>query len=79
MEVPHTMITLYHSPLLRSVRVYWLLEELGLPYRLEQVLAGKPYLLGAEFTAPDIMMGVTLLGAKWRAPHRCTPQRACVH
>ena len=178
------MITLYHSPLLRSVRIYWLLEELGLPYRLEtlaftrksppfhfgpeylkvhplgkipairdgdltmfesgaileyilerygngrlapapgtsgramflqwvhfaegtatppiaefldhtffrpeaeripavvaysrtravaaldmleQVLAGKQYLLGAEFTAADIMMGVTLLGAKWHA------------
>lgn len=31
---------------------------------LEQVLAEKQYLLGAEFTAADIMMGVTLLGAK---------------
>src|SRR5262245_16157709 len=29
------MITLYHSPLLRSTRIYWLLEELGLPYRLK--------------------------------------------
>lgn len=173
------MITLYHSPLLRSTRIYWLLEELGLPYRLEtlaqtslkspeylqvhplgkipairdgdltmfesgaileyileeygngrlapapgtpgraeflqwvqfaeatalppiadfidhtffrpeaeripavvaysrtraaavlgmleQVLAGKEYLLGGEFTAADIMMGITLLGAKWHA------------
>src|SRR5437667_1264725 len=171
------MITLYHSPLMRSVRIYWLLEELRLPYRLEtltftslkspaykkvhplgkvpaiqdgdltmfesgaileyileeygngrlapapgtsrramflqwvhfaeatafppigdvvahtlfrpeaeripavvadgrtraaavlgmleQALAGKRYLLGAEFTAADIMMGLTLLGAKW--------------
>ena len=179
MEVPHTMITLYHSPLLRSTRIYWLLEELGLPFRvetivqtsmkspeylkvhplgkipaiqdgdltmfesgaileyilekygngrlapapgtaarplflqwvhfaeatalppiadfidhtffrpeaervpavvvysrtraaavlgmLEQTLAGKQYLLGAEFTAADIMMGITLLGAKWHA------------
>lgn len=31
------MIKLYHSPLTRSVRVRWLLEELGLPYELETV------------------------------------------
>lgn len=29
------MIKLYHSPLTRSVRILWLLEELGLPYELE--------------------------------------------
>jgi glutathione S-transferase len=29
------MITLYHVPLSRSLRVRWLLEELGLSYRLE--------------------------------------------
>ena len=29
------MLTLYHSPRTRSVRIYWLLEELGIPYRLE--------------------------------------------
>lgn len=28
------MIKLYHAPLSRSVRVVWLLEELGLPYEL---------------------------------------------
>ena len=28
------MIRLYHAPLSRSVRVVWLLEELGLPYEL---------------------------------------------
>jgi glutathione S-transferase len=28
------VIKLYHSPLSRSVRVLWLLEELGLPYEL---------------------------------------------
>jgi glutathione S-transferase len=28
------MIKLYHSPLSRSVRIIWLLEELGLPYEL---------------------------------------------
>jgi len=31
------MTKLYHSPLTRSTRVYWLLEELGLPYELEVV------------------------------------------
>jgi glutathione S-transferase len=29
------MITLWHAPLSRSCRVVWLLEELGLPYRIE--------------------------------------------
>ena len=29
------MLTLHHVPLSRSLRVRWLLEELGLPYRLE--------------------------------------------
>jgi len=28
------MLTLYHAPLSRSVRIVWLLEELGLPYEL---------------------------------------------
>ena len=28
------MIKLYHSPLSRSMRIYWLLEELGIPYEL---------------------------------------------
>jgi glutathione S-transferase len=31
------MIRLYHSPRTRSVRVRWLLEELGLPYALEWI------------------------------------------
>ena len=31
------MLTLYHAPLTRSVRIYWLLEELGLPYEIETV------------------------------------------
>ena len=32
---------------------------------LEKSLAGKDYLLGAEFSAADIMMGYTLLAAKY--------------
>jgi hypothetical protein len=38
------MLTIYHSPLSRSVRVVWLAEELALPYRLhtlEQQRAGS--------------------------------------
>lgn len=31
------MIKLYHAPLTRSVRIYWLLEELGVPYELATV------------------------------------------
>jgi glutathione S-transferase len=36
------MIKLYHSPMSRSVRIYWLLEELGLPYELETVAFTPP-------------------------------------
>jgi glutathione S-transferase len=32
---------------------------------LEKALAGKQYLLGAEFSAADIMMGYSLLLTKW--------------
>jgi glutathione S-transferase len=49
------VITLYHAPRTRSMRVLWLLEELGLPYRIASV----------EFSAADIMMGYTLAVAKW--------------
>ena len=31
------MLKLYHSPRTRSARIYWLLEELGVPYQLEVV------------------------------------------
>lgn len=31
------MITLYHAPRTRSLRIVWLLEELGLPYELATV------------------------------------------
>jgi glutathione S-transferase len=36
------MLKLYHSPRTRSVRIYWLLEELGLPYELEVVTFKPP-------------------------------------
>ena len=31
------MLTLFHAPRTRAVRIRWLLEELGLPHRLERV------------------------------------------
>ena len=31
------MIKLYHAPMTRSIRIVWLLEELGVPYQLERV------------------------------------------
>jgi glutathione S-transferase len=37
------MITLYHAPRTRSVRIRWLLEELALPYTLRRI----------EFTPPQ--------------------------
>jgi glutathione S-transferase len=36
------MITLYHAPRTRSVRILWLLEELGLPYELKKVEFSRP-------------------------------------
>jgi glutathione S-transferase len=32
---------------------------------VEQALAGKEYLLGAKFSAADVMMGYTLVSARW--------------
>src|SRR2546430_3270887 len=37
------MIKLYHAPMTRSIRIYWLLEELGdVPYELEIVRFAVP-------------------------------------
>ena len=36
------MIKLYHAPMTRSLRIVWLLEELGLPYALEKVTFVPP-------------------------------------
>ena len=44
------MITLYHSPRTRSVRVLWLLEELGVPYELRTLAFTAENLKSAEYT-----------------------------
>ena len=43
------MITLYHSPRTRSVRVLWLLEELGLPYEVRPIAFTPESLKGPEY------------------------------
>ena len=43
------MIKLYHAPKTRSVRVLWLLEELGLPYDLVVMPFTQEALKSAEF------------------------------
>ena len=43
------MIKVYHAPRTRSVRILWLLEELGLPYEIEKVAFGpKPKPFGQD-------------------------------
>lgn len=44
------MLKVYHVPNARSVRVRWLLEELGLPYELETMSLG-----GDAMRAPDYL------------------------
>lgn len=48
------MIKLYHAPRTRSVRVLWLLEELGVPYVLERVRFVPP---AARFFAQATPLG----------------------
>lgn len=43
------MIRLYHSPRSRSARVYWLLEELGLPFEIEAVTFTPESLKSPEY------------------------------
>ena len=45
------MIKLYHAPMTRSIRIYWLLEELGdVPYQLEVVRFVVPKLPFSQST-----------------------------
>ena len=48
-------LTLWHAPLSRSMRILWLLEEIGCPYRLELI---------------DLTDGSTRPGHGARAPGR---------
>jgi glutathione S-transferase len=43
---------------------------------LEQALADRPYLLGEEFSAADIMTGYSLMLAEWLLPTPFSPQLA---
>src|SRR5213075_2654785 len=43
------MIALYHSPRTRSVRVLWLLEQLGIPYELRTMAFTPETLKGPEY------------------------------
>lgn len=39
-----------HAPNTRSVRIVWLLEELGIPYELEKFKLGDPSMRSPEYT-----------------------------
>jgi glutathione S-transferase len=43
--------TLYHAPMTRSIRVRWALEEMGLPYTLEQVDFSRGNIGGEAYRA----------------------------
>lgn len=45
------MITLYHASKTRSVRIYWLLEELGQPYERKTIQFTPEVIKGAEYKA----------------------------
>jgi glutathione S-transferase len=44
------MIKLYHAPMTRSIRIYWLLEELGIPYEISRVNFAPPKLPFSQAT-----------------------------
>lgn len=51
----------HHIPNTRSVRILWLLEELGLPYDLERYAFGDPRMRGAEYAGRHPMSRVPVL------------------
>lgn len=61
------MLKLFHSPTTRSVRVLWVLEELGLPYEIAPIgfpprLADPDYLkLNPAGTVPALVIGDRLM------------------
>lgn len=40
---------IFHAPNTRSVRIVWLLEELGMPYELEKLKLGDPAMRSPEY------------------------------
>ena len=52
---------LYHAPNTRSVRIVWLLEELGLPYELELFKLGDPAMRAPDYLAVHPMGRVPTL------------------
>ena len=45
------MLKVYHAPETRSVRILWLLEELGLQYEVEKHALGNPSMRSPEYLA----------------------------
>ena len=54
-------LTLFHSPGTRSIRVFWLLEELGLSYDLKSYKYDSKYFASSEFRAINPMGKVPAL------------------
>lgn len=54
-------LTLFHSPGTRSVRAFWLLEEMGLPYDLKTMKYDSAYFASDEFRAINPMGKVPAL------------------
>ena len=55
------MITIYHLDTSRSERIVWLMEELGLEYKLEL------HLRGSNGAAPDALKKIHPLGKAMRS------------
>lgn len=56
--VPEPRYTLFHAPMSRSVRVRWLLEEMGLPHTLERVEFTRGDVGGAAYKAVNPLQKV---------------------
>ena len=52
---------LHHAPGTRSVRIIWLLEELGLPYKLELYKLGDPVMRSPKYLKIHPMGRVPML------------------
>ena len=55
------MLRLHHAPNTRSVRIVWLMEELGLPYEIERHALGDPKMRAPEYLAVNPMGRVPTL------------------